>query len=120
MNYLQKIKQAIDARLEWKECNAFYIGKTSDFEERKIEHENDHYNLCWELAHGIPEQISELENALICTYKGNSKLFNKNEGSGGNPEATILYVAFQFKDLGLDDLHDDIVPISDGFPIEIK
>ena len=79
MNYLQKIKQAIDARLEWKECNAFYIGKTSDFEERKIEHENDHYNLCWELAHGIPEQISELENALICTYKGNSKLFNNHE-----------------------------------------
>ena len=71
-NLLVLIKSVIDEKLRWRNCSNFYIGKTDDFENRKIDHiqnQNENYTFCWELAYGTPKQISELENELISFYQ---------------------------------------------------
>lgn len=117
---LQEIKKAIDKRLEWKPCKHFYIGKTGNFNNRRYELANEGYNLCWELAYGTSKQISKLENDLIGIYIEDKRLCNQNQGSGCNPNATSLYVAFYFENLQENELDDDIMPISPKFPLEIK
>lgn len=129
MDYEAKIKEAIESRLNWKNCTHFYIGKTGNFEERRIDHhqgENGycHYDYCWELAKGTSGQISELENNLIRYYRDEVKderLDNQNAGSGGNEKANILYVAYCYKDktLSIEEIADDEVPIEDGFPLDL-
>ena len=129
MNYEAMIKAAIESRLNWKNCTHFYIGKTGNFEERRIDHhqgENGccHYDYCWELAKGTPEQISELENSLIRYYKEKVKderLDNQNAGSAGNDEANTLYVAYCYEDetLSLDEIEEEEVSIIENFPIEL-
>ena len=127
MDCLEKIKEAIDSRLKWKKCTAFYIGKTHNFEERRINHlqgENDcpRYDYCWELAKGSTEQIRKLENNLILYYKKDNRLDNQNAGSAGNENANILYVAYCYKDesLSMEEIADDEVPIGEGFPIDLQ
>ena len=122
MDYLQQIKTAIDDRLNWKKCTCFYIGKTDNFESRCLEHRQEEgYTFCWELAKGEAELISKLEDNLIKLYKEDKRLKNKNEGSGGNPNADTLYVAFRYEDENFNpnELHDDVLPIQKGFPIQL-
>ena len=127
MDCLKMIQNAIESRLNRKDCTAFYIGKTDNFEERRINHlqgDNDclRYDYCWELAKGTSEQISELENSLILYYKAkkDNRLNNQNAGSAGNEDATILYVAYAFDDLCYEELYDDAMPIAENFPIDLN
>lgn len=129
MNYEEKIKEAIDSRLNWKHCTHFYIGKTIDFENRRIDHlqgENNcfHYDYCWELSKGTPEQISKLENNLILYYKDekrDKRLDNQNTGSAGNNKADTLYVAYCYEDetISINEIADDELPIKEGFPLNL-
>lgn len=111
---------------------AFYIGKTSDFDERRSAHLDEGYTFVWELVvNGAPATISKLENDVVEYFISDSdyKAYCKNYrvGSAGNPNATILYVAFcmQFareeNALGKQDacLHNDCMPIAEGFPIDL-
>lgn len=126
-NLLVLIKSAIDEKLRWKNCSSFYIGKTDDFENRKIDHiqnQNENYTFCWELAYGTPKQISELENELISFYQSSkfkNILQNENKGSAGNPKADTLYVAFKYNDtIDFHELYDDAVEIKESFPLNLQ
>lgn len=126
MNKIEQIKNAIENKIAWKECSGFYIGKTSDFEERRFQHtQNDgKYDFCWELAYGTPTNIAEYENLLISYYKKSEYkhlIENVNKGSAGYEDANILYVAYTFNgEFNENELHEDIVPIAEGFPVSLK
>lgn len=125
-NSLTLIKDVIEKKLKWKECSQFYIGKTDNFEDRRIDHiqnQDENYTYCWKLAHGTPEQISELENELISFYQSSefkTILQNENKGSAGNSEADTLYVAFKYNDtIDFNELYDDAVEIENDFPLNL-
>ena len=114
------IQNAIDYRVNWDKCKGFYIGKTDDFERRYSEHKSEGYHLMWELAKGSSAQISDWEDKLLKLYKGHPKLINKNAGSAGDEDATILYFAYKLNDFHLNELHDDTEPIAENFPIDLN
>ena len=119
MNDLELIKSSINDRINWEKCQKFYIGKTNDFERRNSEHEREGYNLIWQLAKGTPTNVRKVEDSLLQQYKNHPKSLNKNSGSAGDSNAKILYLACQC-DLELYELQDDILPISEKFPIDLN
>lgn len=98
----------------------FYVGKTDDLEKRNKEHEDEGYNLFWEIAHGIPDSISEGEKKLINYFRNKSsvkdKCENENEGGGGNNQATFLYLAVRADINSIHDFSDDAIPLFDPLP----
>lgn len=120
MNQFQIIKNAIQAFLEsHQKVSSFYIGKTENFERRKEEHFNpqgDGYTYMWKIAEGTPSLITEMEDKLISYFKTtsfSSLLDNRNVGSGGNPEAVVLYFCVKYNICDINELGEDFVSLDD-------
>lgn len=124
MTQFQIIKDAIQAFLEsHQNVSSFYIGKAEDYERRKDEHlQGDGYTYMWKLAEGTPSSIAEMENKLISYFKTSrfsSLLDNRNAGSGGNPEAEVLYFCAKSEICDINELGEDCVSL-DGKKIPVK
>lgn len=74
---------------------ALYVGKTDDTEYNENRHKKEYVNTKI-IAKGTPHLISEGEDYLIKHLKNDFPCFidNKNEGSAGNPDANMLYIAW--------------------------
>lgn len=138
---LEAIVDAIQNRIAEREHDSenykeFYVGKTSDFSRRWDEHHNEskfsdgnlpdarYFNEMYKLAEGEPETINQLEKDVIKYFNGNPKMFNKNEGGGGNPNANVLYVLFHMEFVGdennaIQSIGNDDSPIAEGFPLNL-
>lgn len=94
----------------------FIIGKTSDLDERKKGYAGMYL---WPLAEGTPEVINQAEKDIVACFKNYPMCENENEGGGGSPDATHLYLAIRMKENStIDDLCDDMVDITD-LPINL-
>lgn len=118
---LSRIIDSVESYLNSHEVKWFYIGKTDNFEERAESHRQEGYNQIFELAIASSDAIAYLEDAVISYFKkkGDCRIKNENNGSGGNPQSRILYVACLVEMLSIDEIYRDLLPISDSFPIEI-
>lgn len=116
------LSKAIDAVLKKYKVKRFYIGKTSDYEDREDTHFREGYLVMWEIAKGIPKKIAQMEKHLIGYYLLTQKgiIDNKAPESTG-PDGEILYVCFtpgrllSRNELIVTDIND----LAEGLPIEL-
>lgn len=90
--------------------------------EKKISFARFVFNFCtFRFCDYSSDAIAYLEEAVIFYFKekGDCRIKNENNGSGGNPQSRILYVACLVEMLNIDEISRDLLPISDSFPIEI-
>lgn len=118
---LSRIIDSVESYLNSHKVKCFYIGKTDNFEERAESHRQEGYNQIFELEIASSDAIAYLEDAVISYFKkkGDCRIKNENNGSGGNPQSRIMYVACLVEMLNIDEIYRDLLPISDSFPIEI-
>lgn len=121
---IELLKSEIDSFLtKHKKYNSFIIGKTENLYKRREDYYESGYQFVWEIAIGESQIITKTEKDLIKYFTTKSthkdKCLNKQEGGGSN-NATILYIAIKAKNLDINDLHDETLPISDNLPIKLN
>lgn len=118
---LSRIIDSVESYLNSHKVKCFYIGKTDNFEERAESHRQEGYNQIFELAIASSDAIAYLEEAVIFYFKekGDCRIKNENNGSGGNPQSRILYVACLVEMLNIDEISRDLLPISDSFQLKL-
>lgn len=95
-----------------------YIGKTNDVKRRGQEHlEEEGFAHTVEIAHGLPEVISEAEKYMINRFKTtervNWKFCNNSDGGEGEPNKK-LYVSYDYDRSTMKcdaDVNDDVLDI---------
>ena len=115
---IQQLEKIVAEEKGWNP--KIYIGKTNNDKRREEEHLAKSHPVVYlvVVAKGPAKKITELEKLSVealCNSR-NLRMLNERGGGGGNPDATMLYVAFS-EPLPDDDLFEE--DAIDKFPQEI-
>lgn len=119
---IQQLEKIVAEEKGWNP--KIYIGKTNNDKRREEEHLAETHPVIHlvVVAKGPAKKITELEKLSVEAISNSRKLriLNERGGGGGNPDATMLYVAFSeplpdddlFEEDAIDKFPQEILPIS--------
>lgn len=110
-------------RTKYKIYPKIYIGKTSDFNRRALQHADEGYPILLRIAKGTTCQITNLEATLIKKFSQDKswKMGNSKGGSAGDTHADGLYICLS-ESTPDDDLSefDEQELLGENYPIKLK